>query len=138
MRHIIFVMLFVGFAAPSTLAQDLPGWAAGLNASNSQQVSEIYATDAVILPPGAPATGRRDAIARYWDRQLGIGLSNVQIMSRETLAVGPDRIYETAMVTWHGADGVPLRQRSVILWELRSGEWRILRHTWNYGPQPFD
>ena len=63
----------------------------------------------VILPPGAPATGRRDGIARYWDRQLAIGLSDVQILSREALAAGPDRIYETALVTWHGAGGAAPR-----------------------------
>ncbi|RKR03112.1 YybH family protein [Maricaulis maris] len=138
MRHVILATLLISIATPAVEAQDLPGWADSLNANRPEDTSEFYASDAVIMPPGTAPSGGRDAIARYWSHLMTVGLSDVDILSRETLAAGPDRIYETALIFWRGADGARRLQRSVILWELRSGEWQILRHTWNYGPQRFD
>ena len=137
MRHVILATLLNSIATPAVEAQDLPGWANSLNANRPEDTGEFYASDAVILPPGTAPLGRRDAIARYWNDLMTVGISDVDILSRETLAAGPDRIFGTALTFGHGVARARRLQCSVILRELRSGEWQILRQTWNYGPHPF-
>lgn len=51
-------------------------------------VDNFYATDAVILPPGAPRITGREAIVAFWKGMLGMGISKMSLETTEVSSSG--------------------------------------------------
>lgn len=92
---------------------------------------ELYAREAVVLPPGSPAIRGRDGIAGFWDaaaRQLGI--EQVQLATHE-LEVYGDRAHEIGEAVLGLAGGRRLTAKYVVVWKREDGRWRLLADIWN-------
>ena len=51
-------------------------------------VDGFYAADAVLLPPGSPRVGGREAIVAFWTAMVGMGIANVTLETTEVSASG--------------------------------------------------
>lgn len=78
-----FLMLAVLglFSAPRAWAEDLRAvmeadnakWLAAYNTNNPQVFREMYAQDAMLLPPGTQPVAGAEAIAKFWENRLKPG-----------------------------------------------------------------
>ncbi len=109
-------------------------WADHYNAGDAEALTNLYWDDAVLMPPGVPASKGREAIRAYFDADIEGAKSTGLTM---TIDHGPISVSGT--LAWQDgafratdASGAPVdvgKYLSVL--EKRDGTWRLLRDTWN-------
>jgi len=102
-------------------------------------VASVYATDAVVMPPGAPPAKGRTAIQKFWQGAMDSGVGNIslhtgQVGSSGTLA------YEQGefALDVRGKDGTTkhLVGKYIVVWKrTREGQWQLYRDIWNESPK---
>jgi uncharacterized protein (TIGR02246 family) len=103
----------------------------------------LFATDAVLMPPGsAPRTGQA-AIRAYWWPADG-SRTRITAFDRSIAEIGGSRelafVRGTASLTWdYAKDGKSSAQKGrstdlMLVAPDASGRWRIVRHMWNTLP----
>lgn len=106
------------------------------NAGDVAKFAEIYAPNAVLMPPNQPAVVGREAIAQWWQGGAKAGVKNIQITTTE-LGVHDDMAHETGTydVSIQATPGGPLvhdHGKFIVIW-LRdaSGAWHWFRDIYN-------
>jgi len=109
-------------------------WAEAYNAGDVERIVALYADDAVVMPPDAPAT-RGPAAIRAW-------LAQDIATSRKAgvkLRIDPGEGGSSGDLGWHsgtftvldGGGKTLVTGKYVETWQRRNGEWRLLRDIWN-------
>jgi uncharacterized protein (TIGR02246 family) len=97
-------------------------------------IANMYATDAMFMPPNAPAVRGRDAIRQVWAGLLGSGavqltLTTEKVLRSGNLAVEVGR-YDFTVTPKGGAAMHDVGKYSVT-WRNTNGEWKIAVDIYN-------
>lgn len=110
-------------------------WAAAYNAGAVDRVVALYADDAVVMPPDAPAAAGHAALRSFLAKDIAASKA-----SGITLALGSDdEVVTSGDIGWHrgtfnavGKDGATVVTGKYLeIWQRQHGQWRIVRDIWN-------
>jgi uncharacterized protein (TIGR02246 family) len=113
-----------------------PAWFKALSAGDAAGVASLYAADAVLSPPGAPAARGQAAILEYFTREIAAmssaGLTNNMGTDPTEVGVSGDLAWEwgTYNVTDKAGKIVEIGKFTSVL-ARRDGAWKLIRDTWN-------
>src|SRR5262249_28079314 len=114
-------------------------WLEAYAKGDSAKIASLYATDAVLMPPGAPPANGRAAIQKFWQGAMDSGVTNVSL---HTLQVG-----SSGYLAWEqgefaldvrGKDGktAHVAGKYVVVWKRTpKGQWQLFRDIWNESPK---
>ena len=127
-------------ADEAALRADPVAWLEAYNAGNSDGVANLYAEDAVVLAPGAPAVVGRVAIREFIKSDIEKSKADgLAFKMGEVTGVGVSGdlgwLSGTYLVTdASGAtvDGV----KFVSVYRRTNGKWQLIRDTWNSDTAP--
>jgi uncharacterized protein (TIGR02246 family) len=112
-----------------------PVWFKSYNAGDVESIVALYAEDAVLNPPGAPAARGQDAIREYLNKDVaGSAAAGVSLNGPPTTDVGVsgDLGWEWGTFTVTDKSGATVdRGKYVSVCERRNGKWLIIRDIWN-------
>lgn len=117
-----------------------PAWFTAYNAGDADGVAALYADDAVLNIPGAPAArGRaaiREALAKDIAATAAAGLTNNQGPSPE-FGVSGDLGWEWNTFTITDQSGATIDTgKYVTVYGKKDGKWLIIRDIWNSDAPP--
>lgn len=120
-------------AAPAIAGRNT-GFVAGAKAGNAAQMMTIYADDAVLMPPGAPAQRGKQAIGAFWTQFLTAGAADVRLTT-EKVVQSCDLATEAGHfdLTIVPKSGAPIHDigKYVVTWRRIGGEWRVIYDVFN-------
>jgi uncharacterized protein (TIGR02246 family) len=94
-------------------------------------VSDLYTTDAAVLPPGGPRADGRAAIEAFWGVVMSGEIKNVELKTVEIEVFG-ETVVEAGNATLLKADGSLFdRGKYLVVWKRDGGRWRLHRDCWN-------
>ena len=107
-------------------------WERAFNAGSSADVSMVYSSDAVLLPPNSAMVTGRDAISTYFDPFFTSGQRvTISLVPAETRVSG-SLAYRTGTFQIKTADGSVVDDGNFMeIWERIGGEWLLIRDIWN-------
>jgi uncharacterized protein (TIGR02246 family) len=120
----------------AVMEADNARWLGAYNSNNPSAFPAMYAKDAVVLPPGAPAVNGREAIGRFWEDRLKPGnrkdhtfeITNV----RQEGNVAYQVAHWTLKIVKEGGDVQPLQGNTVRVFERQQdGTWLTKVHMFN-------
>jgi len=99
-----------------------------MRAGNVDGFMALYADDAVLLPPNAPAFNGRDAVRRFWGGLLATGKTDVDLVVDDVTSSG-----ELAIERGHYELTVPFKDsgKYIVVWRNRGGKWQIIDDIFN-------
>jgi uncharacterized protein (TIGR02246 family) len=108
----------------------------GFDHGDAAAVGSVYTDDAALLPPNGPMTHGRDAITKFWQGVMDMGLRSVALNTVSLVRDGDDAAHEigTASLTIEPEGGEPTTDsvKYVVVWRREaSGEWRYAVDIWN-------
>ncbi len=132
------VMTFVsGDAEAASGAPENPeavldnAWMAAFNSRDSEALASLYAEDAVLLPPNAPAVFGRDAIRASFADVFAANSLKVEIEALETVIEGNLAYVAGRYRMWTGEGQLVDRGKYLEIWRVRDGKWLIHRDMHN-------
>jgi uncharacterized protein (TIGR02246 family) len=122
-------------AAPTRSAQEIvaeltSAWLKAYNAGDLDGLMRLYAEDASLHMPTAPAIWGTQAIRDYWREDMSggarteIDLGGAYSAGDLTYVEGEYRVFNAANTQLVGGDFVQL-------WQLRNGAWKIINDNWH-------
>lgn len=106
-------------------------------AGDPAKMASIYATDAVVFPPGGERVNGREAIAQFWQGFLKNGFKNLVLNTLEVESQG-DLAYESGEFSFDvpekGGKLAKAAGKYVVVWKRLQGGWQIYRDIWNDSP----
>lgn len=133
---LLLVLLFVtvGHARADPLTEDMTKlnaqWDAAINDPNFDALLPMYATDASLIPPGAPPVSGATAIRDFFAKR-GTSVRNHKLELVEVLPIG-NYAYVTSRFKASlvkGEETTKLSGSTVKLYEHQSnGEWKVKSH----------
>jgi uncharacterized protein (TIGR02246 family) len=110
-------------------------WMEAFNAKDVDAMSALYAEDAVLLPPDAPAIFGRNAVVAAMQEMfaggLGIELEDLEIRAEDDLG------YKAGRYRLYSEDGALVdRGKYIEIWTKVDGNWVLHRDIWNSSVQP--
>jgi len=112
-------------------------WSASAGAKDLEKTISFYSTDAIVMPPNAPAATTGDAIRKTWQELLstpGLVISwkttKVEVANSGDLAC----LSGTYDVTMNDSSGKPINDHGkyVEVWEKQpDGKWKCGTDIWN-------
>lgn len=117
-----------------------PSWATAYNAGDADAIVALYAADAVLLPPGAPAatghTAMREFLAGDIAATKAAGLT-LNIPAPGTVVVSGDLAYDSGTFTVTDATGTTVDTGKYIgVYQKRDNAWLYVHDTWNSDNPP--
>ncbi len=118
-----------------------PAWFKAHAAGDAAGVASLYADDAVVSPPGAPAARGKAAILEYFTKELAAmssaGLTNNMGADPTEVGVSGDLAWEwgTYNVTDKAGKIVEIGKFTSVI-ARRDGGWKLIRDTWNADNAP--
>ncbi|UEM15274.1 DUF4440 domain-containing protein [Bradyrhizobium barranii subsp. barranii] len=133
---LLLVLLFVtvGHARADPLTEDMTKlnaqWDAAINDPNFDALLPMYATDASLIPPGAPPVSGATAIRDFFAKR-GTSVRNHKLELVEVLPMGNNAYvtsrFKASLVK--GEETTKLSGSTVKLYEHQSnGEWKVKSH----------
>jgi ketosteroid isomerase-like protein len=124
-----------GAADEHALESGAARWMAAFNAKDIDAMTALYAEDAVLLPPDAPAVFGRDAVLATMKEMfasgLGIELEDLEIKAENDLG------YKAGRYRLRSEDGALVdRGKFIEIWTKVDGKWVLHRDIWNSSVQP--
>ncbi len=91
----------------------------------------VYTADGQALPPnGATVTGR-EALQRFWQGVMDMGVKSVTLETVELEPCG-EMAYEIGKATLLGDGGAVLDiAKFIVIWQQEDGQWKWHRDIWN-------
>jgi uncharacterized protein (TIGR02246 family) len=114
-------------------------WATAFNAGDVDAIVAMYADDAVLQPPGAPAAAGRAAIREFMvaDNASSRAAGYTLHMADGTIGISGDLAYEAATFSVTDASGATVDTgKSLSVARKRDGKWLMIRDTWNSDRPP--
>lgn len=109
-----------------------PTWEAAFNGNDAEGLGALYAEDAVLLPPNAPAENGRKAIV---EAHANDGSVSLDLIDRESWISG-NVGYKRGDYVMKAGDAVIDKGRYVEIWKKINGEWKIHRDIYNSSLPP--
>ncbi len=131
---VLLVFLFASCAttSPSGVDTTIRGLAdtfdSQMRAGNTAGFMALYAEDAVLMPPNAPAFNGRAAVQQFWSGLLAAGGTDVDLIVDDIQVSGDIAVdrgrYEVTK---------PFRDsgKYVVIWRNRGGKWLITHDIFN-------
>lgn len=121
-------------AATETFRKGTAEWASAYNAGDADRVLALYAADAVVMPPDAPAASGHAAIRAFLDKDMASSKA-----AGITLAITHGGAGASGNLGWDGgtfsardAAGTTVGTgKYLAVWERKAGKWLIIRDIWN-------
>jgi len=139
----LLTTIFVVLSAP-THAQDNAAvqkladqFAEAFNKNAASGVGDLYADDAVLVPPQADIRmGRRD-IQAFWIQQAKRA-EDLSITVLDVKPLGPEaaRAVVRSELTTKGPQPQSLTGRNVVVLQKVGPDWKLATHIWNYNKDP--
>lgn len=117
--------------ASAAIAEQNKKFGAAVTAGDAAAIAGLYAEDATLLPPNAPAVQGRAAIQAYWQAFLNAGVTNATLTSSEVTNTATDA---TEVGTWVilAPDGSTADKGKYIVWWKKTGDtWFFHRDIFN-------
>ena len=107
------------------------------NKSDANAVSNIYAADAVIMPPNRDAIRGQSAIAAFWQKVME-DYCDLKPVTEAITRLGSDAVLETGNVSFKTKSQPPreIDSKYVVLWRKTGTEWKISTDIWNSNKAP--
>jgi len=141
MKRLVPVLLVFLFAAMTTSGQSVDKTIRGLvdtfdssmRAGNVAGFMALYADDAVLMPPNAPAFNGRAAVQQFWGGLLATGSTDVDLVPDDIQVSG-----NMAVERGHYEVTKPFRDsgKYVVVWRKRAGKWLITHDIFNSNLTP--
>jgi uncharacterized protein (TIGR02246 family) len=139
------VLMLVMCAVPLVALASDGGAKAGIDAGNRKfeeavakgdaaAIARLYATDAEILPPGAPPMKGREAIEKGFG-PLVSQWKKITLKTREVHPMG-NLALEVSSWTLEDASGKGPEGKALVLWKKNGSTWQLYRDIWNGNSQP--
>jgi len=134
----ISIVTLLAVWAGSSAAEDVrqiieannTGFVTDLLRGDAKALAERYTSDAVVMPPNAPAAAGTVEIEAFWGAAIEAGIEDAELTTTQVEASG-DLAYEDGKVSLTNADGKTTQQRYLVVWKRVGGEWKLHRDIWN-------
>ena len=143
-------LLLTGYTATASAAQASadeaairaisPAWEKGYNGGDAKAVSGLYAEQAVLLPPGAPAAKGKAAIQAYFAKDIAESAKAGVTFSlgvKPDVGASGDLGWESGTYAVKAKSGVSVEiGKYLTVYKKSGGKWLIIRDTWNSDAPP--
>jgi ketosteroid isomerase-like protein len=141
MKRTIVITALLVFAGCASTSTSMPATDVGpairaladefdtqMRAGNVDGFMALYADDAVLMPPNAPAFNGRDAVRRFWGGLLATGKTDVDLIVDDVTSSG-----DLAIERGHYELTVPFKDsgKYIVVWRNRGGKWQIIDDIFN-------
>jgi len=127
-------------ADESAIREISAAWAAAYNAGDADAVAALYAEDAVVQPPGAPAAVGRAAIREFVAGDIATSKAaglTLNIPGGGTVGMSGDLAYEAGTFSVTDASGATVDAgKYLAVSQKKDGKWLTIRDTWNSDMAP--
>jgi len=120
-----------------TIAAKDKAWADAAVAGDIEALVQQYATDAVLMPPGAPRAEGTEAIREAFTSWLQEAPPTSTTVTSDAITVTAAGDYAHAVGSWTmsgtGPDGSEYSDQGKFLaiWKSADGDWKIVNDIWN-------
>ena len=117
-----------------------PAWVKAYNAEDAKTISGLYAEQAVLLPPGAPAAKGNAAIRAYLAKDMAESAKagvTFSIDAKTDVGVSGDLGWESGTYAVKAKSGASVEVgKYLTVYKKSDGKWLIIRDTWNADAPP--
>lgn len=111
-------------------------WIAAYNAGNLDRILALYAEDAMVMPPEAPAASGHAAIREFLNKDIAsskaAGITLSDLSSGSTTGTSGDLGWHTGTFAVLDANGkTVVTGKYSEIWRRDGGKWMIIRDMWN-------
>lgn len=111
-------------------------WVEAVAATNIQAIADIYASQGMLMPPGAPPARGRAAIAEAWSAMLApTGASLTFEPTEIVVGQGEDIAYDVGTYTHTasspGGGTVADHGKYLVVWTREAGTWKVAADMFN-------
>ena len=119
----------------TALEASAAAWMEAFASKDIEAMNTLYAEDAVLLPPNAPAIFGRDAVKSAIQEMFAAGFA-IELEDLE-IKVENDLAYKAGRYRLRSEDGTLVdRGKYIEIWTKADGTWRLHRDIWNSSVQP--
>ena len=98
---------------------------------NAAALAALYTENARILPPNSDFVTGKEAIQKFWQALIDMGIKEVDLKITE-LESFRDTAIEVSKYTLKGAAGQILdRGKYIVIWKKENGKWKLHRDIFN-------
>ena len=112
-----------------------PAWVKAYNAGDAKAISGLYAEQAVLLPPGAPAAKGNAAIQAYLAKDMAESAKagfTFSLDAKTDVGISGDLGWESGTYAVKAKSGAPVEiGKYLTVYKKSDGKWLIIRDTWN-------
>ncbi len=105
-------------------------WVATFNAGDREGLAAVYASEAILYPPGSPPISGREEVAEAFGGMIDAGMS-AAIVVEETEVSGEQGYQIGSFVLTTAAGDVADEGHFVEIWGLEDGRWVLRRDIFN-------
>ena len=116
-------------------------WGENYNAGDADAMANLYAEDALLLPPGATAANGRDAIREFLKGDTAnakaAGVTYHVASDANAIHVSGDMAWQNGTYTVTDASGATVDAGKYLsVFQKKDGKWQLYRDTWNSDNAP--
>ena len=116
-------------------------WGDNYNAGEAGAIADLYAEDALLMPPGAPTANGRDAIRGFLAGDTAAakaaGLTYNVSSDADAIHVSGDMAWQNGTYTVTDASGATVDAGKYLsVFQKKDGKWQLYRDTWNSDNAP--
>lgn len=119
----------------SAIRDGTRAWAVAYNAGDTDGVVSLYAEDAVVMPPGAPAKFGRAAIREYIATDSAAAKAagvTITIEHGDSVGIAGDVAWHSGPYSVSDASGTKVDSGNYMeALQKKEGKWHIVRDLWN-------
>jgi ketosteroid isomerase-like protein len=140
-RAIVVSALLLCIASVSFAADDVgvairrnaDAFDTAMRAGNVDGFMSLYADDAVLMPPNAPAMPGAAAVRKFWSGLLSAGGTDVDLVVDDVASSG-----DLAIERGHYEVTKPFKDsgKYIVVWRNRGGKWQIIDDIFNSSLAP--
>jgi len=112
-----------------------PAWVKAYNAEDAKAISGLYAEQAVLLPPGAPAAKGNAAIQAYLAKDMAESAKagvTFSLDAKTDVGTSGDLGWESGTYAVKAKSGASVEiGKYLTIFKKSDGKWLIIRDTWN-------
>lgn len=126
-------------ADEAAIREQTTSWAKAYNGGDAKGVAALYAEDALLLPPGAPAARGRAAILAFFTKDIADAKSGGVVMNlnpKTDVGVSGNMGWESGTYTVTVKGAVVESGKFLSVSRKKDGKWLYIRDTWNADAPP--
>ena len=111
-------------------------WGDNYNAANAGAIADLYAEDALLMPPGAVTADGRDAIREFLAGDTAAakaaGVTYNVSSDADAIHISGDMAWQNGTYTVTDASGATVDAGKYLsVFQKKDGKWNLYRDTWN-------